>query len=115
MEIILPLSSLMLNGRTMLVQEDKVKDLSQDSKKEEKEDASIATSLATMIESVFTRRILQGMMITTTTTTTTTKAMATKGTTSSTMKERGMLLLLDMEMVVLPKYQETPSMRKLML
>lgn len=110
MEIILPLSPLMLKGRTTLVQEDKVKGLSRDSKKEEKEDASITIGLTTMLESVLTKRILQGM--TTTTTTPTSKAMAIKGTTSSTTKERGMLLLLDMEMVVLPKGQETASQLK---
>jgi len=39
----------------------------------------------------------------TTITTTTTKAMTIKGTTSSTTKERGILPLLDTEMVVLPR------------
>ena len=107
--ILLP-SPLMLKGRTMLVQGNKVKDLSRDSKKEEKEDVIIATGLATVLESVLTRRILQGMMLTTTT-----KAMAIKGTTSSTTKEIGMLTLLDTKMVVLPKDQEIPSMRKVML
>ena len=43
-------SPLMLRGRIMLVQEDKVKGLSWDSKKEEKGDASIVTSLATSLE-----------------------------------------------------------------
>lgn len=61
-----------------------------------------------MLKRVLTRRMLQGMM--TTTTTTTTKAI-----TSSTIKERGMLPLLDMEMVVLPKDQEISGMRKVML
>jgi len=44
----------------MLVQEIKVKGSSRDSKKEEKEDASIAsvTGFATALESVLTRRIL---------------------------------------------------------
>lgn len=80
----------------MLVQENRVKD----SKKEEKEGATIVTSSATMVEIVLTRRILQGM---TTTKTTISKAMKIKGTIGSTIKERGMLLLLDMEMVNLPK------------
>ena len=113
MEIILLLSPLMLRGRTMSVQGNKVKDLSRDTKNEEKEDATIATSLATMLESVLTRRILQGMM--TTTTATIIEAMPIKGTTSSTIKERGMLSLLDMEMVDLPKDQEILGMRKVML
>ena len=113
METILLPSSLMLRGRTMLVHDDKVKGTSRDSKKEEKEDASIATGLTTMLESVFTRRILQGMM--TTTTITIMKAMAIKRTRSSTTKERGILPLLDMEMVILPKGRETLGMRKLML
>jgi len=38
-----------------------------------------------------------------TTITTTLREMAIKGTTSSTAKERGMLTLLEMEMVVLPR------------
>ena len=66
-----------------------------------------------MLESVLIRRILHGMM--TTTITTISKAMAIKGTTASTTMERGMLPLLDMEMVDLTKGRETPSMRKLML
>ena len=89
-------------------------DSSKDSKKEENEGATIATGLATMLESVLTRRILHGKT-TTTTITTISKAMAIKGTTGSTVKERGMLPLLDMIMVDLPKGRETPGMRKLML
>ena len=50
-----------------------------------------------------------------TTITTTTKAMEIKGTTSSTTKERAMLPLLEMEMVVLPRSRETLGMKKLML
>lgn len=84
----------------MLVQENRVKD----SKEEEKGGATIATGLAIMIESVLTRMILQGMM--TTTTTITTKKVAIKGTTCSTIKEKGMLMLLEMEMVDLPNGQE---------
>ena len=94
------------------VQEDKVKGLSYDSKKEEKEDASIVIGLATLLESVLTRRILQEMM---TTITTTSRAMAIEGTTGSITKERGILLLLEMEVVVLPRSRETPGMMKLML
>lgn len=41
--------------------------------------------------------------------------MAIKGTTSSTIKEKAVLPLLDMEMVDLPKDQEIPGMRKIML
>ena len=111
MEMILLFSPLMLRGRTTLVQGNKVKDFSWDSKKEENESATIATDLATMLESVLTRRIIQGMM--TTTTTTITKKMAIKGTKA--IKKRGMHPLLDMEMVVLPKDEEIPSMRKVML
>ena len=113
MEEILPPFLLMLRGRIMLVQENTVKDSSKDSKKEEKEVATIATGLAIMLESFLTRRILQGMM--TTTTTTTTKAMAIKGITGSMINERGMLALFKMEMGDLPKRQEIPGMRKVML
>ena len=52
----------MLRGRTMLVQRNKVKDSSRDSKKEEREDASIVTGLATMLESVLIIRIHLRMM-----------------------------------------------------
>jgi len=100
METTLLPSLLMLRGRTMLIQEDKVKGSSWDSKKEEKEDSSIATGLDIFLESVLTRRILQEMM---TTITTTTRAMGIKGATGSTTKERGMLPLLEMEMVILPR------------
>ena len=93
METILPPSPLILRRRTMLVQEIKVKGSSWDSKKEEKEDASIVIGLAIMLESVLTRRILQGMM--TTTTTTISKAMEIKGTIGSTTNEIGMLSLLE--------------------
>ena len=104
MEMNLLLSPLMQIERTMLVQRNEVKNSSRDSKKEENEGATIATGLATMLESVLTRRILHGMMTTTTTTITTiSKAMEIKGTTCSTTKEREMLLLLDMVMVDLPK------------
>lgn len=61
---------------------------------------------ATMLEIVLLRRILQGM----TTTTTMSKAMAIKGTTGSKIKERGMLPMLDMEMVDLPKGREISGM-----
>ena len=64
-----------------------------------------------MLESVLTRWILRAMM----TIITTSKAMAIKGTTGSTTKERGMLSLLEMEMVVLPRSRETLGMNKLML
>jgi hypothetical protein len=107
-------SPLMLRGRIMLVQRNKVKASSRDSKKEEGEDASIVTGLATMLESVLIRRILLRMM-TTITTVTISKAMLIDGTTSSKIKERGMLLLFDMKMVNLPKGRETPSMRNVML
>jgi len=95
----------------MLVQGIKDKGSSHDSK-EGKEGALIATSLASSLESALTRRILQEMM---TTITTTSRVMEIKGTTGSTTKERGMLLLLEMEMVVLPRSRETPDMKKLML
>ena len=49
------------------------------------------------------------------TTTTISKVITIKGTTGSTTKERGMLLLLEMEMVDLPKGQEMPGMVKVML
>ena len=90
----------MQRGRMMLVQDDRVKDLRRDSKKEEKEGVIIATGLATILESVLTRRINQDMM---TTTTTISKMMTIKATIGSTTKERGMFLLLEMEMVDLPK------------
>ena len=112
MEIILPFSPLMLKERTMLVQEDKVKGLSRDSNKKEKGDDSIAIGLATFLESVLTRRILQEMMKTTTITT---KAMEIKGTTGSTTNERRMLSPLDMEMVILRRSRENSGMKKLML
>eukprot|EP00253_Pinus_taeda_P033904 PITA_33904 len=63
------------------------------------------------VRECLTRRILQGMM--TTTTTTITKAMEIKGRTSSTIKERGMLPQLDMEMVDLPKDKEIPMEKAL--
>lgn len=72
----------------MLVQKEKVKGSSRDSKKEEKQGATIATGLAIMLDSVLTRRILHGMMTTKTTTTTISKEMEIKGTTSSIIKER---------------------------
>jgi len=89
MEMNLLFFLLMQKERKTLVQRDKVKDSSRDSKKEEKEGATIATGLTIMLESVLIRRILQGMM--TTTIKTTTKAMAIKGTIGSTIKEKGML------------------------
>lgn len=55
METILLPSPLILEEGTMLVQGIKDKGSSQDSKKEEKEVASIVTSLATSLESVLTR------------------------------------------------------------
>ena len=51
----------MLKGRTMLVQRNKVKE-DRDSKKEEREDASIVTGLVTMLESVLIRRIHLGIV-----------------------------------------------------
>jgi len=48
-------------------------------------------------------------------TTTNNKAMEIKGLTSSKIKEKGMLPLLDMEMAELPKDRETLGMRKVML
>ena len=66
----------------MLVQGDRVKDSSNDSKKEGKEGVTIVTGLATMLENFLTRRILQGM---TTTKTTISKAMEIKGTIGSTI------------------------------
>ena len=100
METIVPPFPLILRGIKMLAQKDKVKGSSRDSNKEEKEDTSIVAGLDILLESVLTKRILQEMM---TTITTTTRAMAIKGTTGSTTKERGMLPLLKMEMVVLPR------------
>jgi len=113
MEMNLLPSQLMQRGRIMLVQGNRVKDLRRDSKKEEKEDATIATCSTTMTVCVLTRRILQGMM--TTTTTTISKAMGIKGTTGSTTKEREMLPLLEMEMVDLLGGQEMPGMMRVML
>lgn len=52
-----------------------------------------------MLESTLTRIILQGMM----TTTIIKKEIEIKGTIGSTIKEKGMLSLLEMEMVDLPK------------
>lgn len=49
------------------------------------------------------------------TTATISKATTIKGMAGSTTKEKGMLLLLNMEMVDLPKGQETPGMMNLML
>lgn len=83
-----------------------------DSKEETNKDAIIATSLATMLESVLTRKILQGMEITTTTIS---KAMEIKGTTVITTKERGMLMLLKKEIFDLPRGQEMLGMMKVML
>lgn len=58
METILPPSAPILREGAMLVQGIKGKGSSWDSKKEEKEGASIVTGLATSLESVLTRRIL---------------------------------------------------------
>jgi len=69
--------------------------------------------LAISLESVLTIRILQEMM--TTITTTNSRVMAIKGTIGSITRERGMLLLLKMEVVSLPRSRETASMKKLML
>lgn len=109
MEMILHPSLLMLKQRTILVQEEKVKGSSQDSKKEERGDASIAIGLATLVESVLTIRILQEMIAIITTT----KEIERK--TGSTTNERGMLPLLNMEMAVLLRSQETLGMKNLML
>lgn len=78
-----------------------------DSKMEERVDASFVTSLTTMLGNVLIKEIHIGMMTTTTAT--------IKGMIGSTTKEKGILLLLNMEMVDLPKDQETPSMMNLML
>ena len=104
-------SPLMLKGRTMLVQKNKVKE-EKDSKKEEREDVSTATGLATMLESVLIKGIHHEMMITTTTIS---REMEIKEITGSTTKEREMLHLHDMEMVNLLKDRETPGMMNLML
>ena len=100
-----------LKGRTMLVQRKKVKE-GRDSKKEEREDASIATGLATMLESVLIKGIHHEMMITTTTIS---REMEIKEITGSTIKEREILQLHDMEIVDLLRSQETPSMISLMV
>ena len=90
----------------MLFQGNKVKE-DRGSEKEEWEDASIVIGLATMLESVLIKWIHHGMMITTTTTTIS-RATTIKGITGSTIKEREMLSLHDMEMVDLLRSQETP-------
>ena len=94
METILPSSPLILREGTMLVQGIKDKGSSWGSKKEGKEGDIIGRGLATLLESVLTRRILQEM---TTTIATTSKAMEIKGTTGPIIKERGMITLLKME------------------
>ena len=83
------------------------------SKMEGREDASFATSLATMLGSVLIEGI--HLMMMTTTATTISGATTIKGMADSTTKEKGMLLLLNMEMVDLPKDQKTPGMMNLML
>ena len=101
-------SPLMLKIRTMQVQRSNVKE-GWDSKMEERVDASFVTGLAIMLGS----GIHLGMMMTiiaTISRATTIKAMV-----DSTTKEKGMLPLLNMEMVDLPKDQETLGMMNLML
>ena len=66
--------------------------------KERKASVTLVTSQVTMLENALSRRILPMMM-----TTTTTRGIAIKGTTGATTKERGILPLLDMVMVDLPK------------
>ena len=80
---------------------------------EGREDASFVTSLATILGSVVIEGIHLKMM--TTTTTTISGATTIKGMTNSTTKEKGMLPLLNMEMVDLPKDQENLGMMNLML
>ena len=113
METILLPSPLILEEGIMLVQGIKDKGSSRDSKMEERVDASIVTCLATMLGSVLIEGIHLGMM--TTNTATILEATEIKGMAGSTTKEKGMLPLLNMEMVDLPKDQETPSMMNLML
>ena len=78
-----------------------------------RENDSFATSLATMLGSVLIEGIHLGIVITTITTIS--GATTIKGMEGSTTKEKGMLPLLNMEMVDLPKDQETPGMMNLML
>ena len=104
-------SSLMLKRRTTKVQRSNVKE-DQVSRMEGMEDASFATSLATMLGSVLIEGI--HLMMMTTTTTTISGATTIKGMADSIIKEKEMLLLLNMEMVDLPKDQETPGMMNLM-
>ena len=105
-------SPLMLKERTMQVQRSNVKE-DRDSKMEGREDASFVTGLTSMLGSVLIEGIHLGMM--TTTTTTISGATTIKGMAGSTIKEKGMLPLLNMEIVDRPKDQETPGMMNLML
>ena len=105
-------SSLMLKGKTMQIQRSNVKG-DRDSKKEGRGDASFVTSLATLLGSVLIEGIHLEMM--TTTVATISGETTIKGMGGSTTKGKGMLSLLNMEMVDLPKDQETPGMMNLML
>jgi len=96
----------------MQVQRINVKE-DRDSKMEERVDASFVTCLATILGSVLIKWIHLEMM--TTTTATISEATTIKGMVGSTTKEKGMLPLLNMEMVDLPKDQETLGMMNLML
>ena len=107
-------SLLMLKRRTMQVQRNNVKE-DRVSNMEGREEASFVTGLDIMIGSVLIEGIHFRTMTTTTTTTTILGATPIKGIADSTTKEKGMLSLLNMEMVDLPKDQETPSMMNLML
>ena len=78
-----------------------------------REDASSATSLATMLGSVLIEGI--HLMMMTTTATTISGATTIKGMVGSTTKEKGILPLLNMEMVALSKDQEIPSLMNLKL
>jgi len=105
-------SPLILKERTMQVQRSNVKE-DCGSKMEGREYASFVTSLATMLGSYLIEGIHLGML--TTTTTTISGATTIKGMADSITKEKGMLSLLNTEMVDFPKDQETPGMMNLML
>jgi len=79
---------------------------------EGREDASFATSSTTMLGSFLIEGIHLMMMTTTTTKISGEKII--KGMVDSTIKENGMLPLLNMEMVTLPRDQENPGMMNLM-
>ena len=71
---------------------------------EEREDVSIVKGLATILESVLIKGIHLRMM--TTTTATISGATTIKGMAGSTTKEKGMLSLLNLEMIDLPKIKK---------